>query len=497
MSFEAALAQATTRPQDDHALEQLASLALQSGEEERALPLLGEAAKKRRSARVLQWQALLERALDRHGEALRTFEAAAALAPEDAGIAHGFARTALEAGVPAEEHYERALRLAPGAGEVLIGLTAARLAAGHGEQAESELARILARHPEWIPGHLQLAQLRSMLGRGSDAAGSLEAALGHAPGSAALWSALFDLHIKREAFADLDGALARARKQGVGEDLLFRYAAVTAAELGRTEEADRLLRGWNHGTEIIWRIRHLLRSGRADEAAAVIDTGLPGDRANELWPYASITWRLTGDPRSEWLEGSEELVQVTDLAASLPPLDRLADVLRAIHVSKGEYLDQSVRGGTQTDGPLFSRIEPEIRALRTAVVDAVGEYVAQLPPFDERHPLLGKPRDRSVRFAGSWSVRLRDAGYHTSHVHPQGWISSALYVSLPEAAPHAGWLTLGQPPPSLPALEPRFIEPKAGRLVLFPSWMWHGTVPFPAGERLTVAFDVAPPRSSC
>ena len=50
----------------------------------------------------------------------------------------------------------------------------------------------------------------------------------------------------------------------------------------------------------------------------------------------------------------------------------------------------------------------------------------------------------------------------------------------------------GGPRPSPP--EARYVEPRPGRLVLFPSWMWHGTVPFGAGERLTVAFDVAPPR---
>ena len=32
-----------------------------------------------------------------------------------------------------------------------------------------------------------------------------------------------------------------------------------------------------------------------------------------------------------------------------------------------------------------------------------------------------------------------------------------------------------------------------GRLALFPSTMWHGTVPFADGERLTIAFDVARP----
>jgi hypothetical protein len=88
--------------------------------------------------------------------------------------------------------------------------------------------------------------------------------------------------------------------------------------------------------------------------------------------------------------------------------------------------------------------------------------------------LLGKRRDRRIRFAGSWSVRLRGAGYHANHVHPQGWISSALYVSLPNSQasddPNAGWLTLGEPQPeigiSLPPL--RRIEPRPGRLACSP-----------------------------
>jgi predicted 2-oxoglutarate/Fe(II)-dependent dioxygenase YbiX len=105
-----------------------------------------------------------------------------------------------------------------------------------------------------------------------------------------------------------------------------------------------------------------------------------------------------------------------------------------------------------------------------------------------------------VRFSGSWSVRLRGAGYHSNHVHPQGWISSAFYVALPNAGPQdgpdAGWLTLGEPHAQLKLDLPAFrrVAPRPGQLVLFPSWMWHGTVPFAEGERLTVAFDVAVPR---
>jgi hypothetical protein len=113
---------------------------------------------------------------------------------------------------------------------------------------------------------------------------------------------------------------------------------------------------------------------------------------------------------------------------------------------------------------------------------------------------LRHPRDRKTRFSGSWSVRLRSGGHHSNHVHPQGWISSALYIALPRKGPadsdESGWLTLGQPDELLRIDLPpcRTIEPKVGQLALFPSSMWHGTVPFSDGERLTVAFDVAPPR---
>jgi len=122
-------------------------------------------------------------------------------------------------------------------------------------------------------------------------------------------------------------------------------------------------------------------------------------------------------------------------------------------------------------------------------------HISQLPAPQPGHPTLLAKR-APLRFSGSWSVRLAGAGFHANHVHPAGWLSSAFYVTLPEMADgHAGWLKLGEPQAELGLdLAPfRWIEPKPGRLVLFPSTMWHGTEPFGAGERMTVAFDVARP----
>jgi hypothetical protein len=63
------------------------------------------------------------------------------------------------------------------------------------------------------------------------------------------------------------------------------------------------------------------------------------------------------------------------------------------------------------------------------------------------------------------------------------------------AGSDAGCLVLGVPPAELGlALPPlRVVRPREGHLVLFPSCLWHGTVPFDEDEaRLTVAFDLQP-----
>jgi len=259
--------------------------------------------------------------------------------------------------------------------------------------------------------------------------------------------------------------------------------------------------------------RHLLRAQQPERAAALLDPwrGQPGEPA--IWPYLALAWRLVGDQRHAWLEGDPRLVGVYDIGLSPADLAALADHLRKLHFATAAPLDQSVRGGTQTDGNVLLRAEPAIRDLRDRLLTIVQRHIAQLPPPEIGHPT--RPATRApVRIAGAWSVRLTDAGFHTDHVHPQGWFSSALYIALPETlgrgagggesggenggengGRHAGWLSLGEARDIVPGLAPlRLIEPQPGRLVLFPSTMWHGTRPFSAGERLTVAFDIARPK---
>lgn len=441
---------------------------------------------------------MILRQLDRRDQAIPSLRHAVSLAPGQSLLWHGLARTLMEAGLPSVEEYGRSLQLNPGDSATIEGMTAALVAAGRSDAALSGLEQIVGRSPNWVDGQKLLAQLRWMSGEREGFDRGYDEALKAYPRDYGLRYEQILALTHAEQWDKLLKAVASGRA-AMGDLPLFAVnEAVAHSELGETETAEQLFAGLAEDDDAsveVRRVRNHLRAGQPEAAAALIEPWLDRDAANSFWPYAATAWRMLGDPRWEWLEGDDRFVGIYDIADRLPPIDVLADTLRSLHKSHGQLLDQSVRGGTQTDGHLFHLIDPVIVKLREAVRQVVAEHAAKLPAHDPRHPLLGTPRE-PIGFSGAWSVRLQSGGHHSNHVHPMGWMSSALYIVLPPERPgddQAGWLKLGEPHAQLGLdLGPfRTIEPKPGRLVLFPSTMWHGTRPFNKGERLTVAFDVA------
>lgn len=480
----------------------LAEQALAHGGEERAVEQVAAAAHRAGSdPRLWQWTALLYRALDDRRSALDAFATAARLAPRDVRIAHGLAQCRYEAGLPSLDQFDAALALAPFDAGLLLGRAAALFSAGEAARACDGLASVLAQEPRWIDGQRELAHLLWLRGAGVDAFAPLRRSIAAQPAEPAKWQLLLELLLQAKRYDDVLREV-RASRGSIGDQPFVRASDLAArAESGSLPadaEAFSTPELASDPAMAVYHVRHLLRHGRVDRAARVIEPWLGRPQSASFYPYASLVWRLNGDPRRDWLDAQAGLVQQHDLSKALP-LKRLAAFLRDRHHAGGPHLNQSVNGGTQTEGMLLARIDPEIEQLREEIRACVRRYVDALPPPDTRHPLLGSPRQARPRFAGSWSVRLRGGGHHSSHVHPAGWISSALYIDLPERAAdepaHSGWLAIGAPPAELGLdLAPTaMIEPQPGKLVLFPSTTWHGTMPFAAGERLTVAFDIAYP----
>lgn len=432
----------------------------------------------------------------RFSEAAAAYDAALALSPAHAKALDGWARVALEAGERnIAAHFRRALKVQPDSLDLTIGMAEA-LAAEGDPDALPFLAAAVAARPDWIEGHERLAEMRSETrDPGHFARGFVDALVGDGANRAlhlSHWRVLARAGLYDEALERMDNARPR-----ISEDRDVRLMrAVFTGEAGDAAGARDLLADLGDDVEVrTVRARLCLRLGEPLEAARLLEHVVrerPGDIA--AWAHLGLAWRATRDPRHVWLCEQPGLFDTIALDLDGSALDALATLLRSLHRTCAHPIGQSLRGGTQTRGRLFWRTEPEIVALRTRIEVAVAGFVGRLPAADATHPLLRHRHDR-LALAGSWSVRLLSSGFHVSHIHPQGVLSSACYIALPPGVGGGGtdgWLDLGTPPAELGlALGPiATIEPKPGRLVLFPSYLYHGTRPFSAGERLTVAFDV-------
>lgn len=468
------------------------------GRPEEALPDLDHAARAGRpGARLLTARGGVLRDLERLDEAAAAFDAALAAEPARPAALAGRARVALERGEPdAATRHARALEVRPEDEDLRLGHALALEAEGDAS-AIPLLEDALARRPGWVEGHEQLARMRWENGDRNDFARSFRDALAAAPDDRALnlgyWRTLLQAERYRDALDAMDVARGRL---GDAPDLLLAEA-LAASEAGERARADRLFERLGEAPEAATsHARHLLRSGEPDRAATLLErvtAERPGDIA--AWAYLSLAWRSTGDDRAAWLCDQPGLHAAIDLDIDPERLAELAMLLRDLHRTRAHPIGQSLRGGTQTRGRLFARTEPALARLRTAFDDAIARHMASLPPRDAAHPLLRHRQDRFA-LAGSWSVRLRASGHHVNHIHPEGVISSAFYVALPpdlgRTDAREGWLDLGAPPAELGLDLPPLatVEPRPGRLALFPSYLFHGTRPFANGERLTVAFDV-------
>ena len=430
------------------------------------------------------------------------FTAAAMRFPQDPALAFGLAQTRYELGDPAADLFARAAALAPGNPDVVRNQALALISERRGAEARELLTSELAREPGWLDGHKALATLEWTSGNRAQFSSSLAAACRVQPGNAALWLAWFRNLAQARDWAGASDVLDQAERH-LGTTPAIAVSRLFVAVESGAPNADELIAATNQfrgDVTSLCRIRHALRHGDPARAEAEALPLTAGPSAMLYWPYLSLAWRLLGDERAQWLDRPEALIRTFDCGWSAAELDELAEVLRGLHTAAQPYLEQSVRGGTQTDRSVLLRREPVLQNIKARLLGLIREYVDGLPAPDPTHPLLGAPRGELL-IEGSWSVRLAKQGHNVPHTHAMGWLSTAFYVALPMPTemgpPPAGHIAFGQPPTELGlTLAPyRTIAPEPGRLAVFPSTMWHATVPFDHGERLVIAFDIRRPKA--
>ena len=441
--------------------------------------------------------------------ALASLERGLEIAPERPALLHNRAtllqrrhryREALEG-------HERALGLGLNAADAHYNRGNTLQSLGRHEDTLAAYGAALALDPCHRLALLDIARLRWRLGQTDFDVELRRAARDHAdsPVGPALQGQLL---LRAERFADAAAAYreavrrapeAAALHDGLG-NCLVRLGEIDAG-LAAHDRAVALAP--NDVQARVNRAASLLVARRPDAAVVAAQEACElGPDNQNAWALLGLAWRATGDAREAWLNVYRwvwpvQLEPPTGFADMASFNAELAQELALMHLDRAAPVDQTLRHGTQTLGDIFDQGHPLVDALKARITQAVGRYIEDLPS-DATHPFLRR-RAAAWRYTDSWSSLLGDQGFHTNHVHPHGWISSAYYVQVPaccaDPARRQGWLQFGEPDFDIgvPDLARMSVPPRPGQLVLFPSMFWHGTLAFRSAQRrLSIAFDVMP-----
>lgn len=379
----------------------------------------------------------------------------------------------------AESGFRRALDLAPDLAPCYVNLTAALNAQGKCDEAISLCERGLARFPDNQDLVGNLAVNLDGAKRYDDAIALLERTLQAQPRNARAHHHVATIRLKTGGYEEAATHFRQAAEIDPRNPLSFS--------------------GWGEA---------LLKAGRATQAIEAFDGALrnhPFDvRSLALKTLALAETGRTEDER--WLSDPFRLAQTLRLSdVGCPPAVQQAmnaglAEFAASHPSMQEDPPENATYKGWHSGNLATARHPAVDELKNFIGYALEERRKSLASEDPAHPFV---RAMPARFnLHLWCVKLVGEGKMVPHIHTSGWLSGVYYVDVPdvvndERAGQAGWLRLGPARHDIPMTrEPivRSLKPETGLMYTFPSYIWHETVPLPAGsrQRLCYSYDLQP-----
>lgn len=501
--FEKAL---SIRPDFEPARINLARLHVDSGEPKAALVVLEMPVGRLQSPAALRLRGQAFRALGRFESALESYTAAIRVQPGSLIGMQGLAQTLMDLG-----RFDEALAALPPEqagqpGQLQVTRIQALASAGRFDEALGVCVRAFSRQPDQEKVFFLLVQLLWMTGRTADVESVFSQVRAAAPAES-VWLTMAGLLQRMDR---LDEAVREtAGCQAVYGESLASLLTLVDIHIERDDAASALEAARKahavspeSGETAMALTRALLMSGEPREALKHVRREARRRPKDQFWiAMKADCLRQLGDPGYERLMDTDRVTRHFDLGApsgyaSMQAFNSaLGASLVKLHRFSAHPLDQTLRGGVQTHVDLRFVEDRPVREFFELIRPAVQTFIDAMPE-DAAHPLFGRV-DGAAEPIAAWSVRLTGGGRHVNHVHPEGWISAVYYVDVPEQVAGSpekeGWLKLCEPPFPQPGGYPRaFVEARPGRLVLFPSYMWHGTVPIRSGARLTIAFDMIP-----
>jgi tetratricopeptide (TPR) repeat protein len=485
------------------------------------------------------------RSQNRFRDAAEIYQSILQTAPEHSETLYQFGVMANMTGQHglAADLIQRAMRQSGSRGlHYLSELAPALALSGRPEEALAAFRRVVDARPDDATAHYNMGNLLNGLGKPGEAATARPNAVALAPDFA-------------EAHANLGGALHMAKRYedavaayrsaletfGDNADLHHNLGAVCHA-LGRNEDAaaayrravdlapDRLafrqklaetlqeLGAYGDATEIFRAV--LTRAPSSVDATKGLAETMIGNRTSgdavalcddylEAYGYNSAVINCKAMALTELGESAagrhimdlQRFIEAVDVDppagyASLTAFNEAIEAeIRAHESLDFEPLGLATSSGFQT-GELLDAPSYAIGLLAMMINGAVRGYMENLPD-DPGHPFVANVPTRWTM--NGWGVILQAHGHQRAHIHPSGWLSGVYYVRVPDSigtSSKNGWIEFGTPPGNIgcrAAHEAMQVQPVSGRMLLFPSYVYHHTIPYHDSEnRISFAFDVVP-----
>lgn len=360
--------------------------------------------------------------------------------------------------------YQKAVSIKPDFVPSLRNLGAALRDMGRVEEAEVILERIPPLKPDFALGHLSLGVAKSELGKLEEAINCFKNAIKLQP----------EMHVAHYE-------LGKAYKE-VGK---------LEEALSSLEKVDNMIAR----VQVLETLHELERKEELLERLPVLNAEEPTNlRAAAFSAFACHQYGIENNhdfcPNPISFVSVQKIEDEADGSSLLENLMSAADELTTV------WQHATTKGGTQTHGNLFdpqleneyfSQLEKIIRKqIRTYVDSFKDSDVGLIQSFPKQFSLSG------------WRVKLMKGGHQKAHIHSGGWLSGVFYLQVPKKMKaNEGAIAF-----SLHGYDYRVENqdiptkehtPLAGELVLFPSSLFHWTIPFDSDEeRQCIAFDVIP-----
>jgi uncharacterized protein (TIGR02466 family) len=164
---------------------------------------------------------------------------------------------------------------------------------------------------------------------------------------------------------------------------------------------------------------------------------------------------------------------------------------------RNKLVGTSNLGGFHSGTKLLANTDEAIVTLRQLITEGIYAYLGPLIDNECATP----PEGVNLNLWG-WCVVMREGDFNHQHIHPDANLSGVYYIATPKVMQNS---TTDQPHGCISFIDPRpradamrlpnqfsahAINPKAGDLIIFPSYYEHSVAPFRGpGVRICIAFN--------